>query len=306
MKQLSSNIWLHQATSEVTSLLVLDLSTGEVAGGIFNAASSSYAQQTLWSFLSGMSLERRIAAASNLLTRFFSVSSLTGEARVGVAIDGELVEVSIIDAVVGEDIIVQLPHSTAMALAAPPVVIPDPPPPPPSETMGYRTFELGDAGTGLWYVTVAARATSEALFDIAVLKNADLSTPGALGTFAVDVSNVEGLSIYSITAFTYTKAETQAKLLVVLDNPQGPRFAHEVARCSATQTTTTGSQSMTPIISVARSDGAIPAANGVPHQIDPTESYPRLRVSAVGFTSATENAVTDPAFNKPQSLVIQF
>lgn len=296
MQRVSSNIWSHRATASTAPLCSINIATGAVSSALLDAATVGYLQQTIDSMIASLSASEYGSALGAILPRLISVTPLTGVGELTVGATDATANVTLTGMVPGDVVLVQIPHSTTLALFAPP----------PPATLGYRTFTLGDAGTGLWYVTIAARASSAELFAISVLKNADLSTPGPLGTFAIDVGNVEGLSLYSVSAFTYTRVATQPKVLLLIDNPQGPVFAHQVARCSAVQTTTNGAQSMTPIVSVAREDGSVPAANGLPHQIDPAESYPRLRVSAVGFTAASEDAVTDPAFNKPQTLVVQF
>lgn len=171
---------------------------------------------------------------------------------------------------------------------------------------GERYFELGNATTGIWYVTVSARAESQASLDaITVAKDAS-SVAGELGTFAVTVDNPVGVAIQSITLFTYTRRETQPKIVLVLNNPSGPRHAHRFVRPSVIQFPPTNAQSTTPMVSVAGADGLVPSTYGVTGQLNPSAMYPKIRIVATGFFAAESNVVSDSRYNKPQSLVVQF
>jgi len=176
----------------------------------------------------------------------------------------------------------------------------------PRWVFGERYFELGTAATGTWYVTVSARAASEsALTGITVSQHAS-STAGPMGTFAVSVSTPVGVAVQSVTLFTYTRVETQPKVVLMLDNPQGPRLAHRFVRPSVLQFPPTNAQQHSPMVSVADSSGQIPETFGILGQLDPTTAYPKIRIVAVGFFSAESNSVADRFYNKPQSLVVQF
>lgn len=171
---------------------------------------------------------------------------------------------------------------------------------------GERFFELGDATTGTWYATVTGRALSDSALDaITVVKDAS-SVAGDLGTFAVSVNNPVGVAIQSITLFTYTRRETQPKIVLVLNNPSGPRHAHRFVRPSVIQFPPTNAQSTTPMVSVAGADGLVPSTYGVTGQLNPSAMYPKIRIVATGFFAAESNVVSDSRYNKPQSLVVQF
>ena len=171
---------------------------------------------------------------------------------------------------------------------------------------GERYFELGNASTGVWYVTVTARAESEAQLDaIAATKHAS-SVAGEFGSFVVHLNNPVGVAIESVTLFTYTKQQTQPKVVVVLNNPQGAKYAHRFVRPSVLQFPPTNAQTHTPMVSVAGEDGEIPSAYGIVGQLDPTATYSKIRIVATGFFAAETNTVSDYRYNKPQSLVIQF
>jgi hypothetical protein len=240
----------------------------------------------------------------NLIPRIMAVSSLTGPGAMAVEVvagdDFEAV-VSIAGCEVGERLIVQIPHSVGMALF-PRIIDPSP-----NEIFVYRKEALGDETTGLYYVTVAARGEDQAALDaMEIVKNEVFSTAGTVGTFAIDINGATGLFLHSVTITTYTRVETQAKLVVVIDNPQGPVKPHEAVRPSATLITGNGTQLSTPTVVLTGADGAVPSTNGVPHQLDPEALYGHIRVAAVGLVQATGNVVSDASFNKAQSLVIQF
>ena len=171
---------------------------------------------------------------------------------------------------------------------------------------GERFYELGNASTGIWYATITARALSAAALDaITVVKDAS-SVAGELGSFAVTVDNPVGVAIQSITLFTYTRRETQPKIVLVLNNPSGPRHAHRFVRPSVIQFPPTNAQSTTPMVSVAGADGLVPSTYGVTGQLNPSAMYPKIRIVATGFFAAESNVVSDSRYNKPQSLVAQF
>lgn len=177
----------------------------------------------------------------------------------------------------------------------------------PIPQFAYRHTVLGDESTGLYYVTASVRGDSDTPLDsVVVTKNIALSTPGTLGTFAVDVTGTLGVFLHSLTVTTYTRSQTQAKLVLAFDNPQGPVKAHEFVRPSAVLLVGNGAQSATPIVMVADVTGAAPEVNGMPYQVDPETAYPRIRVSVSGLSQATANVVTDPMYNRVQSLVVQF
>lgn len=171
---------------------------------------------------------------------------------------------------------------------------------------GERYFELGDVSTGLWYVTVQASGSSQAQLDqLLAVKDAS-SVSGILGTFAVDLHVPAGVSIQSVTLFTYTKHETQPRIVLTMDNPQGAKHAHRFVRPAVLQFPPTNSPSDTVTVSVADAAGAVPTTYGVVGQLDPTATYPKIRIVATGFFAAESNSVSDKRFNKPQSLVVQF
>lgn len=169
-----------------------------------------------------------------------------------------------------------------------------------------RYFELGDASTGVWYVTVAVRAESEAqIAAITATKHAS-SASGPLGSFVVHLSNPVGVAIESVTLFTYTRQQTQPKVVLVMNNPQGPKYAHRFVRPAVVQFPPTNAQQNTPMVSVADTDGAIPTTSGIVGQLDPAVMYSKIRIVATGFFAAESNNVADYRYNKPQSLVVQF
>lgn len=169
-----------------------------------------------------------------------------------------------------------------------------------------RYFELGDASTGTWYVTVTARASDPTAFNgIGTIKHSS-SVAGGLGSFVVHVDNPEGVAVQSVTLFTYTRRETQPKVVLVMNNPQGARPAHRFVRPSVVQFPPTNAQEHTPMVSVAGADGLVPSTYGVVGQLDPSASYSKIRIVATGFFAADSNAVSDRHYNKPQSLVVQF
>ncbi len=171
---------------------------------------------------------------------------------------------------------------------------------------GERYFELGTVSTGTWYVTVVGRAETTADLDaITVVQHAS-STAGPHGTFAVQINNPLGVAIQSVTLFTYTRQQTQPKIVVVLNNPQGAQYAHRFVRPSVIQFPPTNAQQHTPMVSVAGADGAVPTTYGIVGQLDPAVMYPKIRIVATGFFAAESNTVADYRYNKPQSLVIQF
>lgn len=301
MIQKSSTLWTHVAAAPVTPLFAIDLRTGAVASAAFDTTTRSYISKLLWQFLSGISLPQRQVAIPNLVPRIIAVSSLTGTGQLAVEVGETSASVSVAGATVGELDLIQIPHSVGLPLF-PKIIDPSP-----NEIFVYRKATLGDASTGLYYVTVAARGEDQAAVDaITIEKNLSFSTPGTVGTFALDINGAAGLFLHSVTVTTYTRVETQAKMVVVIDNPQGPAKAHEAVRPSATLITGNGSQLSTPAVVLTASDGAVPATNGIPHQLDPDATYDHIRVSAVSFAQATENVVSDTAYNKAQSLVIQF
>ena len=169
-----------------------------------------------------------------------------------------------------------------------------------------RYFELGDASTGIWYVTVQGQASSPGVLDqLAAVKSAE-SIAGTLGTFAVDLHVPDGMSVQSITLFTYTKRETQPRIVLTMDNPQGAKHAHRFVRPAVLQFPPTNSPTSTVTVSVADAAGAVPTTYGVVGQLDPAATYPKIRVVATGFFAAGNNSVNDRRFNKPQSLIVQF
>jgi hypothetical protein len=301
MIQKSSTLWTHVATAATTPLFAIDLKTGAVTSAAFDTTARSYLSKLMWQFLGSMELSQRAAAVPNLVPRIIAVSSLTGTGELRVEVSGTTASVSIGNATIGETVLVQIPHSVGLPLF-PKIIDPSP-----NEIFVYRKETLGDASTGLYYVTVAARGEDQAAVDAIVIeKNLDFSTPGTVGTFALDIHGALGLFIHSVTVTTYTRVETQAKMAVVIDNPQGPVKPHEAVRPSATLISGNGSQLSTPTVVLTGPDGAVPATNGIPHQLDPDATYDHIRVSAVGFAQATANVVSDTAYNKAQSLVIQF
>ncbi len=171
---------------------------------------------------------------------------------------------------------------------------------------GERYFELGDASTGVWYVTVAARADSEEAMDAITAIKHTSSVAGGLGAFAIHLNNPVGVALQSVTVFTYTRRETQPKLVLVLNNPIGARPAHRFVRPSVIQFPPTNAQQLMPMVSVADAGGEIPSAYGVLGQLDPAVSYPKIRIVATGFFAAESNSVADRYYNKPQSIVVQF
>lgn len=301
MIQKSSTLWTHVTTDPVTPLFAIDLRTGVVSSAAFESTTRSYLSKLMWQFLGAMNVEQRAEAVPNLVPRIIAVSALTGSGELRVEVVGALASVSIGNAGIGDTVLVQIPHSVGLPLF-PKIIDPSP-----NEVFVYRKETLGDASTGLYYVTVAARGEDQAAVDAIVIeKNLDFSTPGTVGTFALNIDGVTGLFLHSVTVTTYTRVETQAKLVVVIDNPQGAVLAHEAVRPSATLITGIGAQLSTPTVVLTGSDGAVPATNGIPHQLDPEATYGHIRVAAVGFAQATENVVSDAAYNKAQSLVIQF
>lgn len=176
----------------------------------------------------------------------------------------------------------------------------------PQYHFGERYFEIGDASTGIWYVTISARAATTALLDeLAAIKHIT-STTGGLGTFAIDIEVPAGVAVQSVTVFTYTKKETQPRVVLTMDNPQGARHAHRFVRPSVLQFPPTNTPTSTVSVSVADASGATPTTYGVVGQLDPTSTYPKIRIVATGFFAANNNSVSDHNFNKPQSLVVQF
>lgn len=169
-----------------------------------------------------------------------------------------------------------------------------------------RYFELGDATTGIWYVTVTARASTPTAFDTIAASKHTSSVPGTLGSFVVHLDNQEGVAVQSVTLFTYTRRETQPKVVLVMSNPQGARPAHRFVRPSVIQFPPTNAQEQTPMVSVAGADGLVPSTYGVTGQLDPSALYSKIRIVATGFFAAETNAVNDRYYNKPQSLVVQF
>lgn len=301
MIQKSSTLWTHVATAAATPLFALDLTSGIVSSDVFPASTKTYLSRLLWQFLDGLSLEQRKLAMPNLAPRIIAVSSLTGTGQLAVEVVGNTAQVKIVGATIGELDLVQIPHSVGLPLF-PKIIDPSP-----NEVFVYRKATLGDETTGLYYVTVAARGEDQEAIDaIDIQKNMTFSTPGTVGTFAIDVHGALGLFVHSITVTTYTRVETQAKLVLVVDNPQGAVKAHEAVRPSATLITGVGAQLSTPTVVLTGPDGAVPMTNGIPHQLDPNGTYDHIRVSCVGFAQATENVVSDIAFNRAQSLIVQF
>lgn len=301
MIQKSSTLWTHVTTAPVTPLFAIDLRTGVVTSAAFESTTRAYLSKLMWQFLGAMSVEQRAEAVPNLIPRIIAVSALTGSGELRVEVAATVATVSIGNAGIGETVLVQIPHSVGLPLF-PKIIDPSP-----NEIFVYRKATLGDASTGLYHVTVAARGEDQEAVDAIVIeKNAGFSTPGTVGTFALNIDGVTGLFLHSVTVTTYTRVETQAKMVVVIDNPQGPTKAHEAVRPSATIITGNGTQLSTPTVVLTGADGAVPATNGIPHQLDPDATYDHIRVAAVGFVQATENVVSDVAYNKAQSLVIQF
>lgn len=297
----STNLWMHTARAAVTPLFLVDLGSLAVTSDFFDGHYTAYIGKLLEQFLGPLSVESRVVAVPNLVPRIVAVSSLTGTGQLVVTVEGNIATASISGATVGEVEIVQVPHSAGLPLF-PKIIDPSP-----NEIFVYRKETLGDETTGLYYVTVAARGEDQEAIDaIDIEKNLAFSTPGTVGTFAIDVHGAAGLFLHSVTVTTYTRAETQAKLVVVVDNPQGAVKAHEAVRPSATLITGVGAQLSTPTVVLTGPDGAVPMTNGIPHQLDPEATYNHIRVAATGFAQATENVVSDVAFNRAQSLVIQF
>lgn len=301
MARVASTVWSVTASATAFPLFSIDLSSGSVVSGFFDRATTDYLHGLLWSFLSRFERGQRDAVVTNLLPRLVAVSSLTGDASLALSIADGNAQAQVSGAAVGEALLVQVPHSAGLPLF-PKIVDPSP-----NEIFAYKRAVLGDVSTGYYFVTVAVRgATQEAVDAITISKSAVFSTPGTIGVFAVEITGTTGLFVHSVTLFTYTRVETQAKAVVVMDSPQGAVHAHEAVRPSATLITANGSQLATPTVVLTDASGGVPETNGIPHQLDPMVIYGRLRVSAVGFTQATENVVTDTAYNKAQSLVIQF
>lgn len=297
----STNLWMYTAKTAVTPLFLVDLKSLKVTSDFFDGNYTAYIGKLLEQFLEALSVADRVLAVPNLVPRIVAVSSLTGTGQLAVTVDGTMATAVIAGATVGEVEIVQVPHSAGLPLF-PKIIDPSP-----NEVFVYRKATLGDASTGLYHVTVAARGEDQEAVDAIVIeKNEAFSTPGTVGTFAIDLHGVYGLFIHSITVTTYTRVETQAKLVLVVDNPQGAVKAHEAVRPSATLITGVGAQLSTPTVVLTGPDGAVPATNGIPHQLDPDATYNHIRVAATGFAQATENVVSDVAFNRAQSLVIQF
>lgn len=301
MNKLASTVWSFTASATAPVLFRLSLADGSVTSTFFDTTTIAYLRGLLWPFLKGFSPAQRETVILNLMPRLVAVSSLTGEAALSVSVSEGVAEARIIGAVEGESIIVQVPHSAGLPLF-PKIVDPSP-----NEVFVYKRVTLGDESTGLYYATVAVRGSDQAAVDgVQIVKSEAFSTPGTIGTFAVEITGTTGLFLHSVTLFTYTRVETQAKAVVVIDNPQGGVKAHEAVRPSATLMTINGAQLSTPTIIMTDASGAVPQANGIPHQLDPDAQYGRLRIAAVGLTQATANVVTDSAYNKPQSLIIQF
>jgi len=301
MQRAASTIWTHTATGPTLPLFTIDLAKGSVRSTFFDANVGSYVTGLLGQFLGLLTLPQRIVAIPNLIPRIMAVSSLTGEGELSVSVTGNVADVRVTGLVVGEVLIVQVPHSAGLPLF-PKIVDPSP-----NEVFVYRKETLGDASTGLYYVTVAARGVDQDAVDaISIIKSAAHSTAGSIGTFGIEINGAAGLFLHSVNVTTYTRVETQAKMVVVIDNPQGAVKPHEIVRPSATIITGNGSQLSTPTVVPADDTGSVPQTNGIPHQLDPEATYSHVRVSAVGFAQAGENVITDAAFNKAQSLVIQF
>lgn len=301
MRKAASTVWTHTATAAVLPLFTIDLAKGSVRSTFFEPNVGSYVTNLLGQFLDGLPLPQRIVAIPNLIPRIMAASSLTGEGQLGVVVTGNVADVRVSGLVTGEVIILQVPHSAGLPLF-PKIVDPSP-----NEVFVYREETLGDASTGLYYVTVAARGVDQEAVDaISIIKSAAHSTAGSIGTFGIEINGAAGLFLHSISVTTYTRVETQAKMVVVIDNPQGAVKPHQIVRPSATIITGNGSQLSTPTVVPADDTGNVPQTNGIPHQLNPDATYSHIRVSAVGFAQAGENVVTDTAFNKAQSLVIQF
>lgn len=298
MLRLGSTHWLHRSPSGTLPLLTFNLSTGKLQSEMFDAPTRGYLRDIIWGVLKKIPESSREIAAPAVVERVIAVTSLTGDATLLISAAFGTVSASIVGLVQDEELLVQVPFSGSMAMLPPAGI---------TQKFDYRHETLGDASTGYYHVTVAARAATETVLDgIIITKNAAASTPGAVGTFAIDIKGTQGVFVHSVTVATYTRAETQAKVLVALDNPQGSVLAHHLVRPTATLFTGAGTQLATPVVTVADADGDTIAENGVPGQLNPTTLYPRLRISAAGLAQATENVVTDPAYNKVQSLVIQF
>jgi len=171
---------------------------------------------------------------------------------------------------------------------------------------GERYFELGTASTGTWYVTVAARAETEAALDAITAVRHDSSVEGPFGSFVVHLNNPVGVAIQSITLFTYTRQQTQPKIVLVMNNPQGAKYAHRFVRPSVIQFPPTNAQQHTPMVSMADANGVVPTSFGIVGQLDPSVMYSKIRIVATGFFAAESNSVADYRYNKPQSLVVQF
>lgn len=299
MLRIGSTHWLYTATStNPVAVFSIDLSSGVASSALFDFNTRNYLWDTIWRVLRRLSNVERVAAAKTLLERVLAATSLTGNATLEFSVGASSATAELVSAVVGEDVLIQIPFSGSMAML---------PPTGTTEKLNYRYETLGDASTGYYHVSIAARGPSDAAIDeISISKNTDWSTPGSIGTFAISIGNVEGFFLHNVTVTTYTRAETQAKLLLLLDSPQGPVFAHQALRATATLFTTGAAQSATPIVTVANTDGSAPNENGIPYQLNPSTLYPKVRISAAGLTQASDNVVTDPVFNKAQSLVVQF
>lgn len=297
----SATLWTCTATTASVELFRLRLDKLTISTGFFDQPTAAYVQGLATEFLEPLPADQRALAVPNLIPRIMAVSSLTGPGAMSVeVVDGTAV-VSIAGCELDERLIIQVPHSVGMALF-PRIIDPSP-----NEVFVYRKATLGDSSTGLYFVTVAARGVDQLAIDaMTVEKSAAHSTPGTVGTFAVDISGATGLFLHSVTVTTYTRVETQAKLVVVIDNPQGAVLAHEAVRPSATLITGNGTQLSTPTVVLTGADGSVPSTNGIPHQLDPEATYGHIRVAAVGLVQATENVVSDAAYNKAQSLVVQF
>lgn len=176
----------------------------------------------------------------------------------------------------------------------------------PTWVYGERYFELGNASTGIWYITVTARAASTSAFSGLTASKHSSSVAGELGTFAVMLTCPADVAVQSVTLFTYTRKETQPRIVLMMDNPQGARHAHRFVRPSVTQFPPTNAQQVAPTVSVADATGSVPTTYGIVGQLDPTATYPKIRIVATGFFAAGANAISDHYYNKPQSLVVQF
>lgn len=193
---------------------------------------------------------------------------------------------------------------------------------------------------GHWFVSVVAHTLHSTLSDddnrlvCDITEDVALSVPGPLGTLAIRVKPramdwAGRHSIRSITLSTLTTTKTQAKLLVIIDFSDFPDAGfrpgwllsgycdpRSVAYPVAVFRSTSGSQSLTPIVTLANEDGSPVQSNGVPNQFTilpgawnegkVEEGPPCIRVSVAGLSKADADVVTDPAFNKLQSLTIQF